>query len=342
MTINNTSKPRLVVYGIGQFGKHVVRFAVQKGWPIVAAFNRAGDKVGKDVGELAGIEKLGVIVQDCDSANYDDLDADIGVVATTNLLELNYEAHARLLSARLNVLCHGTESYYPQGNNIEAAAKLEKLANEMDVTFTGSGIWDMSRIWSGLLVAGPTTELTSLFHSSSTDIVPQCTSPEQTLPFGNTLTIEEFHARGLSNNPIAKSYKTIPEHVLVGLGYTITDTKAYVEPATFDEDYDSAFMGCIIPAGNCVGIRIVAEIETAEGVSARSEIEVRHFQENDVEHMFWEVNGDPKARVRVEREDSSYMSAACLFNRIPDVIAAPPGIQLVSQLGPLKSTALVK
>ena len=340
--MKNKSKPRLVIYGIGQFGKHIVRFAAEKGWPIVAAFNRAGEKVGKDVGELAGIVNLGVIVQDCDSANYNDLDADIGIVTTTNILDLNYEAHSRLLGAKLNVLCHGTESYYPQGNNPEAAAKLEKLANEMDVTFTGSGIWDMSRIWSGILSAGPTTQLTSLFHSSSTDIVPQVTAPEQTLPFGNTLTVAEFHARGLSNNPIAKSYKTIPEHVLVGLGYTIVDTRAYVEPATFDEDYDSVFMGCVIPAGNCVGIRIVAEIDTAEGVSARSEIEVRHFQENDIEHMFWEVNGDPRARVRVEREDSSYMSAACLFNRIPDVIAAAPGIKLVSELGPLKSTALIK
>jgi hypothetical protein len=340
--MNRTLKPRLVIYGIGQFGKHVVRFAVQKGWPIVAAFNRAGDKVGRDIGELAGIEKLNVTVQDCDIANFDELDADIGVVTTTNLLETNQEAHTRLLSAGLNVVCHGTESYYPHGNNPEIAAELDILAKEKGVSFTGSGIWDMSRIWSGLLVAGPTTELTSLFHSSSTDIVPQVETKEQTLPFGNTLTVEEFHARGLSKNPIAKSYKTIPEHVLVGLGYTITDTKAYVEPAVFDEDYDSVFMECVIPAGNCVGVRIVAEIETAEGVSARSEIEVRHFREDDVEHMFWEANGDPKARVRVERDDSSHMSAACLFNRIPDVIAAPPGVQLISKLGPLKSTALMK
>lgn len=338
--MNNTSKPRLVIYGIGQFGNHVVRFAVQKQWPIVAAFNRAGDKVGKDVGELAGIGKLGVLVQDCDTADYNELDADIGVVTTTNMLDLNHDAHTRLLGAGLNVACHGTESYYPQGNNPELAAKLDELAKEKGVTFTGSGIWDMSRIWSGLLVAGPTTELRSLFHSSCTDIVPQVETKEQTMPFGHTLTLEEFHARGVSNNPIAKSYKTIPEHVLAGLGYTITDTRAYVEPAVFDEDYESEFMECMIPAGDCVGVRMVAEIETAEGVSARSEIEVREFQKDDVEHMFWEVNGDPKARVRVEREESSHMSASCLFNRIPDVINAPPGVQPVSKLGPLKSTAL--
>lgn len=42
-------KPRIVIYGPGMYGQHIVRFAVEKGWPIVAAFNRAGDKVGKDL-----------------------------------------------------------------------------------------------------------------------------------------------------------------------------------------------------------------------------------------------------------------------------------------------------
>jgi 4-hydroxy-tetrahydrodipicolinate reductase len=41
----------------------------------------------------------------------------------------------------------------------------------------------------------------------------------------------------------------------------------------------------------------------------------------------------------VERLDSAHATAANLFNRLPDIIAAPPGIQLVSQMGPLKSTA---
>lgn len=340
--MNHRVSPRIVLFGVGQFGKHVIRLAMQKGWIIVAAFNRAGSKVGCDIGELAGVGPIGVPVRDCEEARPDELDADIGVVTMTDLLSVNQFAHEILIKAGINVLCHGTESYYPWGNDQAIADNLDQLARKHGVTFTGSGIWDMSRIWSGLLVSGPSTDLRSLFHSSCTDIVPQVDKPEQTLPFGNTLSVEEFRARGIHENPIARSYKTIPEHVLWGLGYTITSTDSYIEPVTFDQDYDSDFMGCVIPAGNCVGIRIVADIATAEGVTARSEIEVRHFKADDVEHMFWEVNGDPRARIRVEREDSSLMSAACLFNRIPDVIAAPPGIQPVSQLGPLTSSALVR
>jgi 4-hydroxy-tetrahydrodipicolinate reductase len=147
-------------------------------------------------------------------------------------------------------------------------------------------------------------------------------------------------ARGLDKSPIALSYKTIPEQVLAALGYTITDTRAFVEPVIYDVPLDSALMECVIPAGNCVGTRIIGEIETKEGVTARAQIELRDFREGEIEHMFWSVDGKPVSRVRVERDDSAHATASCLFNRIPDVIAAPPGIVVISQMGPPRQSAL--
>ena len=52
------------------------------------------------------------------------------------------------------------------------------------------------------------------------------------------------------------------------------------------------------------------------------------------------MDGLPHTRIRIERDDSSHFTCSSLFNRIPDVIAAPPGIQELYKLGPLKHTAL--
>ena len=340
MTTENRRKPRIVIYGIGQFGQYIVRFAVQKGWPIVAAYNRAGAKVGQDLGQVAGLGRdIGVIVQDCDTASYDNLDADIGVVVTQNRLSLNLPAYKRLMNAGLNVLCHGSESYYPYGNDPVAAAEIDALAKKNNVTFTGSGIWDMSRIWSGILVAGPCTEIKSLFHSSITDVLRQAKNREQALQVGLGFSVEQFMEKGLHKSPVA-SYKTIPEHVMAALGYTIANTSLRIEPVVFDTPVDCALMGGVIPAGHCVGTRILAETETREGVTAKAQIDLRLFKEGEVEHMFWSVDGKPGSRIRTERDDTGHATAACLFNRIPDVIAAPPGIVLISQMGPLKHTAL--
>src|SRR5215207_8774083 len=101
-----SGKPRIAIYGMGQFGQMIARFAVKKGWPVAAAYNRAGPKVGQDVGRLAGLERdLGVLVQDCETADYAGLDADVGVVMHRDLLCDNMDAYRRLIGAGLNVLC---------------------------------------------------------------------------------------------------------------------------------------------------------------------------------------------------------------------------------------------
>jgi 4-hydroxy-tetrahydrodipicolinate reductase len=341
MTQTMTKKPRIVIYGVGQYGGYVVRFAVQKGWKIVAAVNRAGSKVGQDLGRVVGIGRdLGVIVQDCETFDYSSLSADLGVVTQTNQLGVNLPAYKRLMGAGLNVACHGSESYYPYGCDAAVAAEIDALARKNNVTFTGCGIWDMSRIWSGILLVGPCTEIKSLFHSSITDAKGQAANRQQAMQIGAGMTREQFESSGLPQSRLLRSYKTIPEHVLAAVGYTITATRSRVEPVVFDQPVDSELMGGTVAAGLCVGTRIVGEIETKEGVTARAEIELRLFREGEVEHMFWSVDGKPRTRVRVERDDSAHATAANLFNRIPQIIAAPPGIVLVSQLGPLHHTAL--
>ena len=339
------TKPRVVIYGVGQYGSHIARFAVRKGWPIVAAFNRAGAKVGQDLGRAIGLERdLGVVVQDCETGDYEALrgKADIGIVAQTNTLKVNLPAYRRLLGAGLNVGCHGSESYLPYGCDPITAAEIDELAKKNGVTFTGSGIWDMSRIWSGILLAGPCTEIKSLYHSSITDAQGQANSLQQAKQVGMGGTVDEFYAMKLDRTPLPISYKTIPEHVLVALGYTITETVAKVEPVVFDVSVPTWYVPeGSFPAGTVVGARILADIHTKEAVTAKAKIELRLFQPGEVEHMYWEMDGMPHTRIRVERDDSAHATAACLFNRIPDIIAAAPGIQPVYRLGPLKSSALI-
>jgi 4-hydroxy-tetrahydrodipicolinate reductase len=299
--------------------------------------------VGQDLGRVAGLGRdLGVVIQDCETGNYDALKgkADIGLVAQTNMLSLNLPAYKRLMNAGLNVGCHGSQAYYPFGSDPVADREIDDLAKKNGVTFTGSGIWDMSRIWSGILVAGPCTEIKSMFHSSITEAVGQMANKQQALQIGIGLTVEQYQASGLPQAKPLFSYKTIPEQVLAALGYTIADTRVRVEPVLFDAPIESAFMEATYPAGTCVGTRIVGEIDTREGVTARAEIELRLFRPGEVEHMFWSVDGMPHSRVRVERDDSAHSTAANLFNRVPQIIAAQPGIVVVSQMGPLRHTAL--
>jgi 4-hydroxy-tetrahydrodipicolinate reductase len=340
MNASAARKPRLVIYGTGTYNSRVVRIAAQKGWPIVAAFNRAGPKVGQDLGRVCGMDKdLGVIVQDCDTARYDHLAGDVAIVAITDRLKQNFGAYQRLMNAGLNVICHGTESYYPFGADAETAGKIDELARRNDVTFTGSGIWDMSRIWAGILVTGPCTDIKSLFHRSLTESGRGGKHLMKVVGIG--LSQDEYYEKNVKNpGGVGGLYKTILHQVLVALGYTVTRIEERREPVLFEEAVYSKVLEQELAAGVCVGTRFIVEAETAEGLTASAHIELRLFRAGDVEHMMWAVDGTPSARITVERDDSVHMSAASLFNRVRDVMAAPAGIQVISTLGPLRHSAL--
>ena len=200
------------------------------------------------------------------------------------------------------------------------------------MTFTGTGIWDYSRIWSGLLAAGSASELTGLVHRTLTN--GEAAGLELLKVCGGTLTLEEFSE--LNEGLLAGIYKTVPHQVLWALGLEVTDVSEEREPILDSEPVFSNALGANIEPGICLGTRITTRVRTREGVNATSINELRVLKPGEKEHMVWEVQGRPETVIRVDRTDSMHSSAACMVNRVPDVLNAEPGIQVISQLGPIR------
>ncbi len=325
-------KPQVAIYGAGQYALESVRIMHRKGWDIVAAYNRAGGKIGRDIGELAGIEPLGVLVEDCEDADYGSSGANIAIHSVADRLDYNWPGHQRLLGAGINVICHGGESNFPWGSRPELAGRLDELAKAHGVTFTGTGIWDYSRIWSGLLAAGSASELTGLVHRTLTN--GEAAGLELLKVCGGTLTLEEFSE--LNEGLLAGIYKTVPHQVLWALGVVVRDVSEARDPFLDSVPVFCSAWGANIEAGICLGTRITTRVRTREGVNATSINELRVLKPGEKEHMVWEVQGRPETVIRVDRTDSMHSSAACMVNRVPDVLNAEPGIQVISQLGPIR------
>lgn len=333
----HSAKPRIVIYGVGLFGTMTAQLVRARGWPIVAAYNRAGDKVGKDLGVLAGEEPWGICVEDSDQADFSGLEADVAIMATTDRLAQNMTGYARMLGAGLNVICHGSEAYFARGIDMSLHDEIDAMAKANGVSFLGTGVWDYSRIWSGILVAGPCQNIERLFHKSITNIGES----KYTDVVGIGFTQEKFaETIGKVPGPIGGIYKTIPQHVLYGLGYTIKDVTEKREPVLYEHPVWCAALDKNIEPGISAGTRIVVNVTTDEGVTASAHIELRVFEAGEEDNMLWQVIGNPSSDLRTVRRDSGTASAACMVNRVRDVIAAPPGINLVCELGPIKTTAL--
>ena len=81
-------KIRVVQYGTGKMSKYTMRYVFEHGADVVGAIDINEAVIGKDIGEIIGCEKKGVIVQSAENA-YDvlnELKPDICIVTTMSLL----------------------------------------------------------------------------------------------------------------------------------------------------------------------------------------------------------------------------------------------------------------
>jgi 2,4-diaminopentanoate dehydrogenase len=337
--IMNT-KPKVIIVGAGRHGCEAAVIAHRLGWSVAAVLNRAGEKIGRDAGFLsAHQEPIGIDVTDIDTVDLAAFDADIAIVAMTDRLVTNLPVYRRLLTAGINVLCHGSEAYFPQATNPQAATQIQQLALSNGVTFTGTGVWDHSRIWAGILAASPCAELSHLRHRSRTRI--------DVHPYIDLVGIGLDQATFRSTitelpGPLGGIYRTIPTLVMHGLGHTVTRVEERREPVLFEDPVYCVGLNRDLMPGEVAGTRIVVEVETIEGPSASAEIELRVFREGEVDNMSWEIAGDPASDILMTRHDSLRTSTMVLIHRCRDVINADPGIRLITELGPLDSRLVRK
>ena len=95
----------IVLFGMGTVGQAIARLLAERQWRVVAAVNRQGQKVGRDLGELAGAPALaGISVADSDGCDFAAFEADVAIIAISDRLHYNAPYHQRLLDAGLNVI----------------------------------------------------------------------------------------------------------------------------------------------------------------------------------------------------------------------------------------------
>ncbi len=321
----------VLIYGVGNVGQTVARLAAQRGWH-VRGVNRAGDKVGRDLGQLAGSPALaGRPIADAETSDLTSFDADIAVVAVHDRLAATFDIHCRLLEAGLNVICLGTESSYPAGVDPALARELDGRARATGVTFTGCGLWDSYRIATLNTLTGPCTELRGIHHRSVTDV--NRFGPEVVRL---TRVGEDPDTVGDLAGPERSIYHVLLPQIVASLGLAIDRVEERLQPVVLDHPAACPALGRDIAPGLCAGLRTIIRVTTAEGVVAQAEIELRLTGNDEGEWMSWRVDGAPPAEMRLQGLDTGHATASSVVNRIPDVLAAPPGLVTCDRLAPMR------
>lgn len=327
---------RAVVYGVGAMGSIMARLLVQKGATVVGAVARSPAKVGRDLGEVAGLGvELGVSVEDDPEAVLSRANADVAVVAVSSYLGTMFDHFRTCLEHGANVVTIEEESFYPWCTAPSLAQRLDELAKRHGVTIMGSGAQDLYWMTLPCALMGAAHRVDSV-HGQTTWNVDDY-GPEVAEHVHAGATLEQFESHVARNGWPSFVVRNTLDALVADAGLTADRVETSVQPVPAETDTPSRSLGRVIPAGHLLGVRDTATIATQEGPSFTFEQTGCVYGPGQTDVNEWVVRGEPdELRLRNDRVPTRLATCTQVVNRIPDVINARPGLVTVSDLPRLR------
>ena len=343
-------KVKAVQYGVGKMAVYTMRYMIEKGIEIVGAIDASNEKVGKDIGEIMGGEKLGIVVTDAKDALsvLEETKPDICVVTTRSLINELEKPLILCASRGINAITTCEEAFFPMNSNPLLTKKIDELAQKNNCTITGSGYQDI--YWGQLVtsIVGSTQRIVKIKGSSSYNVEEYGIALAQA--HGAGLTLSEFDEKIASIDKISDEERQkiiekgdyLPSYMwnvngwlCEKLGLKVKRQTQKCVPQTSKEDIYSSTLNMTIKSGDATGMSAVVTTETEEGITLETECIGKVYSPDEFDKNVWTVEGEPTTTITVEKPDTVELTCATIVNRIPDVISAKSGYVPTEKLGEL-------
>ena len=344
-------KIKVLQIGTGKMSIYTMRYVYEKGAEIIGACDINPNVIGKDIGEIIGCEKKGVMVDHINNLEQmlNELKPDIAIVTTMSLLNDLYDVLLTCAKCGVNAITTCEEAFDSYNSNPVKTKEIDRIAKENNCTITGSGYQDV--YWGNLIsvIAGSTHKITKIKGSSSYNVEDYGIALAKA--HGAGLTVEEFERDIASADNISHEEREklinegnfLPSYMwnvngwlCDKLGLTVTSQTQKCIPTFNDEDIHSSTLDMVVKKGNATGMSAVVTTETKEGIIIESECIGKVYSQNDFDKNEWTVYGEPDTTVVINRPATVELTCATIVNRIPDVINAKSGFVLTSQMDELK------
>ena len=344
-------KIKAVQYGVGKMSLYTMRYMIEKGIEIVGAVDLNPAVIGKDIGEILGKEKLGIVVVSAEKAEemMKETKPDICIITTRSLIAELEEPYMLCAKLGINAISTCEEAFYPQNSNPTLTKKIDELAKANNCTITGTGYQDI--YWGQLItsIAGSTQKITKIKGSSSYNVEDYGIALAKA--HGAGLTLEEFDKQVASVDMISQEERQamidkgeyLPSYMwnvngwlCDKLGLTVKSQTQKTVPQTHKEDIYSSTLQMTVKAGDATGMSAVVTTQTEEGITIESECIGKVYSKDDFDKNEWTVIGEPETTLIINRPSTVELTCATIVNRIPDVIKSKPGYVPTEEMGDLQ------
>ncbi|CDW84338.1 UNKNOWN [Stylonychia lemnae] len=325
---------KIALWGFGVMNKIMLKYLIENNYQIATVIG--GRDHGKDAGEAAGLEYLGVKVIRPEEA--DDVLREtrpvLCILSTISGLSLIMDQLVILARNRVNVLTINEDAFYSWSIQPQLTQEIDSMFRQNLVTFTGTGYFDLLGCYFGSLLVGISHKVDKISMKVQFTLDDFGVGDED----GVGLSIEEFEKKfAESKGEIAYIWPPV-EALAFRLGWKILAISQKHEPTLAPVDIQSKQYG-VIEQGRATGFKAIVTCKALRQDNQVAEIEAQSIgciYHGDMEdYCEWETIGVPSLTLKMPKPDTNAITCASTVNRIKDCIKARPGYVTVVEMGPI-------
>ena len=333
-------KVKVAQYGCGKMSVYSMRYVYEKGGEISCAFDVNPAVIGKDIGDIIGGGKKGVIIQDVKEAEavFVKDKPDVCIVMTMSLMQDIKDAFLLCAKTGVNAISTCEEAFYPQNSSPVLTKEIDNLAKKNNCTICGSGYQDV--FWGNLItvLSGATQTIKKIKGKSSYNVEDYGIALAKA--HGAGLSLEAFDKEVASADKVTDEERKkaidagtyLPSYMwnvngwlCDKLGLAITKQTQKTVPTTHSKDLESSTLQMTVPAGHATGMSAVVTTETKEGIIIETECIGKVYSSEEFDCNDWTIEGEPSTQVIINRPSTVELTCATIVERLPDVINAAAG-----------------
>lgn len=322
----------IVHVGIGPLGAKTVRYAVERGcFNIVGAVDTDPEKAGKDLGELCGINPLGIAVNGSLEEAIRGKSADVALLTTVSSIVMLESQVTELARAGLNIVSTCEELFFPWKTNPEVAERIDQVCRKNDVTCVGTGVNPgylmdlLPIILSGLCQNVKKVEVWRVQDASVRRIPFQ-------QKIGAALTLEEFEVKRIEGSLRHVGLPESVDFIADRLGWKLDRNEETLEPVIAEAQIDSGYKP--ISKGMARGVH-----QVSRGFVDDDEVITLNFRAAVGEPESYDrvrIDGEPVVESRIAGGvNGDIATCAITLNTIRSVLDASPGLKTMAQVPPI-------
>lgn len=132
---------KIIQIGLGPIGQQLTRYLTERnGIQVVGGVDLDPDKTGKDIGKLAGINKLDVSVSPDLGSVMEETEADIAVISTVSSLQKIEPQIKEAANFKLHIVSTCEELMCPFDLQPEIAERIDQYCREKGIACIGTGV----------------------------------------------------------------------------------------------------------------------------------------------------------------------------------------------------------